>query len=113
MVKCCDYTSGMLREPVTFEKQVTSDIGGGASQISYKARFSTRCKFESMSGSERLYAARIDATTKNRIVIRCRSDVIDSDRVLIRGRYYKIRFIDNIELRDKWLRIDLDGGVAT
>ena len=113
MSKCCDYTSGMLREPVTFEQQVNADIGGGATQTSYIDRCSVRAHMKPLSGSERLYASRLDATTKNRIVIRYRSDILESDRVLIRSRYYQIRFINNVEFRDKWLEIDLDGGVAT
>lgn len=113
MGKCCNYTSGMLREPVTFQQQVAVDIGGGASQIAYTDRFSVRAHIKPLSGNERLYASRIDATTKNRIVIRYRSDVVESDRVVIRNRYYQIRFVNNVEFRDKWLEIDLDGGVAT
>jgi len=112
-MKCCDMTSGQLRTPVTFERQQETDIGGGATEIAWAELFTTRCRFKATSGSERMQAERLDATTRNRIVIRYRSDLTESDRAIIRGRAYQIRFINNIELRDKWLEIDLDGGVAT
>ena len=36
----------------------------------------------------------------------------EADRVIIRGRVHNIRFVDNIEFANKWLQIDVDGGVA-
>ena len=112
-MKCCNIKAGMLREPVEFQSQVKTDIGGGATTITYVKRVDLRGHFKPMSGSERLYAERLDATTRNRLVIRYRSDLTESDRVIIRGRAYQIRSIINIEFRNKFLEIDLDGGVAT
>jgi len=112
-VKCCNIKAGMLREPVEFQSQVITNVGGGASAITYTNRANVRGAFKPMSGSERLYAERLDATTRNRLVIRYRSDLTESDRVIIRGRAYQIRSIINTEFRNKFLEIDLDGGVAT
>ena len=112
-MRCCDYTSGMLREPITVERQQTTDIGGGATEISWLTRVSTRAHVKQLSGNERLYAQRLDATTRNRIVIRYNANIVESDRVVMRNRNYNIKFINNIEFRDKWLEIDLDGGQAT
>lgn len=36
----------------------------------------------------------------------------ERDRAVIGGRAYNIRFINNLELRNRWLEIDLAGGVA-
>ena len=36
----------------------------------------------------------------------------ESDRVTIRNKVHNIRFLDNIEFANKWLQIDVDGGVA-
>lgn len=113
MMKCCDITAGMLRHPVEIQRQVTTAIGGGATALSYTTRANVRGYFKGLSGTERLYADRLDATTRARLIIRYRSDVVESDRVVIAGRTYQIRYINNIELRDRWLEIDLDGGVAT
>ena len=112
-MKCCDMTAGMLREPVEFQAQVITSVGGGASEITYTNKANVRGHFKPISGNERLYAERLDATTRNRLVIRYRSDLTESDRVIIRGRAYQIRSIINTEFRNKFLEIDLDGGVAT
>jgi hypothetical protein len=32
--------------------------------------------------------------------------------VQIRSKVHNIRFIDNVEFANKWLQIDVDGGVA-
>jgi SPP1 family predicted phage head-tail adaptor len=103
----------MLREPIEIQSQVRTDIGGGATDITYTNRADVRGHFKPMSGNERLYAERLDATTRNRLVIRYRTDLTESDRVIVRSRAYQIRFINNLEFRNKFLEIDLDGGVAT
>lgn len=113
MSKCCDYTAGMLREPVEIQEQSKSSIGGGATTVTYTNKANVRGFVKPLSGSERLYAERLDAQTRFRLVIRYRSDLLESDRVIIRDKAYQIRFINNLEFRDKWLEIDLDGGVAT
>ena len=112
-MKCCDFTSGMLREPITIEQQTITSIGGGASAITWSTRLSTRAYVKPLSGNERLYAQRLDATTTMRIVIRYNANIVESDRVVMRDRYYNIRYINNVEFRDKWLEIDLNGGVPT
>lgn len=111
-MKCCDIKPAMLREPVEVQEIVTTDIGGGATERSFVTKFGTRGFFKPLSGGERLYADRLDAQTRNRLVIRYRPDVTESDRVIIRGRAYQIRFVENMEFRDRWLKLDLDGGVA-
>jgi head-tail adaptor len=37
----------------------------------------------------------------------------EADRVLLRGLVYNIGWINNVEFADRWLEIDLTGGVAT
>lgn len=113
MTKCCDYKAGMLREPVRIQEQSRASIGGGASTVTYSTKVITRGHVKALSGGERLYAERLDAHTRLRLVIRYRSGITESDRVLIRDKAHQIRFINNVEFRDKWLEIDLDGGVAT
>lgn len=112
-MKCCDIVPGMLRTPFAIHRQVRTSIGGGATNLARAATAyaSGRCFFKSLSGTERLYAERVDATSKHRIVIRFVTGVTESDTVIIDGRAYNVRFIDNIEKRNRWLAIDLDGGV--
>ena len=114
-MKCCDYNAGMLRTPCQFQRKTrTPDGAGGWSEAwTNIAGAATRCSFKALSGGERFQAQRAETTTRNRIVVRYFSDLTGADRVVIAGRRYEITFINDVELRNRWLVIDLDGGVAT
>ena len=105
----------MLRTPCQFQRKtrVSDGAGGWSEGWDNLAGAATRCSFKALSGGERFQAQRAEATTRNRIVVRYFAGLVESDRVVIAGRRYNIKFIDNIELRNRWLVIDVDGGVAT
>jgi SPP1 family predicted phage head-tail adaptor len=113
-MKCCDLNSGKLREPVTFQrKTLTSDGAGGMTQTwATVSAAPTRAYVLPVSGSERYTSDRVEATVRLRLVVRYTSGLLESDRVQIRNKVHNIRFIDNIEFANKWLQIDVDGGVA-
>ena len=114
-MKCCkDMNAGMLREAVEFQRaaKVSDGAGGYTEAWAAISGASTRAFVKAISGSERMFSERIEATTKWRITVRYFAGLLESDRVVIRDREYNIRFINNLELRDRWLTIDLDGGVA-
>ena len=114
-MKCCDYNAGMLRTPCQFQRKgrVTDGSGGWSEQWLNLSGAANRCSFKALSGGERFMSQRAEATTRNRIVVRYFAGLKESDRVAINGRAYSITFINNVELRNRWLVIDLDGGVAT
>ena len=113
-MKCCDLNSGKLKEPVAFQrKTLTSDGAGGMTQTwATVSGAPTRAYVLPISGSERYTSDRVEATVRLRLVVRYTSGILESDRVQIRNRVHNIRFIDNIEFANKWLQIDVDGGVA-
>jgi SPP1 family predicted phage head-tail adaptor len=114
-MKCCEVTAGMLRTPVEFQRKTREPDGAGgwldtwgtipgAAQLAWE---------KSLSGSERLLASRLDATTTGRIVVRYFAGLTGNDRVLIEGRPHNIKFVNDVERRKRWLEIDVAGGVAT
>lgn len=113
-MKCCTYTAGMLREPVTFQRAVlTSDGKGGSSKAwGTIAGAPTRAMAKAVSGFERAQADRTGAETKYRLVTRYWSGLREADSVLIRGKRHNVTFINNVDFSDKWLEIDATGGVA-
>ena len=115
MVKCCQYNAGQLRTPCQFQRKtrVSDGAGGWSEAWTHIAGAATRCSFKMLSGSERWQAMRTEATTRNRIVVRYFSDLTEADRVVIAGRRYNITAIDNVELRNRWMVIEIDGGVAS
>lgn len=114
-MKCCDITPGMLREPVTFQRKarVSNGSGGFTETWATLSGAPTMGHVKAMSGSERFASDRVEATSRFRLTVRYFSDVTEEDRVVIRNRYHNIRFLNNLELRDRWLVIDIDGGTAT
>lgn len=113
---CCDnYNAGMLKEAVVFQRAANVSDGAGGFTVAWAdiAGAPTRASVKALSGGERYASERIEATSKWRIVVRYFPGILESDRVRIRDRAYNIRFINNVELSDRWLEIDLDGGVAT
>ena len=113
--KCDKYTAGMLKEAVVFQRaaKVSDGAGGFTETWGAIAAAPTRASVKALSGGERYASERIEATSKWRIVVRYFPGILESDRVQIRDRAYNIRFINNVDLADRWLEIDLDGGVAT
>lgn len=113
-MKCCDLNSGKLKESVTFQrKTLTSDGAGGMTQTwATVSNSPARAYVLPVSGSERYTSDRVEATVRLRLVVRYTTGLLESDRVQIRNKVHNIRFIDNIEFANKWLQIDVDGGVA-
>jgi len=113
-MKCCDMNAGMLKEPVTFTRRTLTSDGAGGQTESWATVTGapTRAHVAPASGSERYASDRIEATVRLRLVVRYTTTLRENDRVTIRNRIHNIRFIDNIEFANKWLRIDVDGGVA-
>lgn len=114
-MKCCDMNTGMLREPVTFQRMTrTSDGAGGQTQSwATLSGAPTRAHVRAASGSERFSHDRVEATVKLKLTTRYSSAITEADRVLIRGRAHNIRFLNNLEFRNQWLEIGVDGGVAS
>lgn len=114
MACCAKYSARDLREPVVFQRlERTSDGAGGYTEAwSQIAGAPVRGKFKAMSGRERWASDRVEATSTHRIAVRYFSDLKESDRAVIRGRAYNIRFINNVDYLDDWLEIDLQLGVA-
>jgi SPP1 family predicted phage head-tail adaptor len=114
-MKCCDYSAGMLRTPVQFQRKLNVPDGAGGFRTSWVAMpgTPTRAHYKALSGAERMMASRLDAQVTARIVCRYNGDVTPADRVLIEGEAHNITFINDVERRKRWLEIDVRGGVAT
>jgi SPP1 family predicted phage head-tail adaptor len=114
MAKCCDYNAGMLKEPVTFQRRTLTSDGAGGQTEAWAALSGapTRAHVRPVSGSERYASDRTEAIVRLRLVTRYTNAIREGDRVTIRNKVHNIRFLDNVEFKDKWLQIDVDGGVA-
>lgn len=114
-MKCCDMTSGMLGTPITVQRSTkTSDGAGGFTETwASLAGAPSRAFVRTVSGREVFANDRTEARPSLRIVTRYNASIIEADRIVIRGKAYNITALNNMEFQDKWLEIDLSGGVAT
>lgn len=105
---------GMLREPVTIQEPglgARDDVGGFAEAWDLVA--AVPAYLRALSGSEQFYAQRLQATASVRVTIRYREDLTEAMRILIRNEPYQIRYIENVEFRNRWTTILCERGVAT
>ena len=112
---CCKYTAGMLREPLTFQRHAAgTNVNGNVVPAGWATITAapTRGMVRPLSGYEASQAQRLNAEVKLLVVTRFSSALLESDSVLIRGKRHNIRYIKNVDFADKWLEIDVQGGVA-
>jgi SPP1 family predicted phage head-tail adaptor len=100
---------------VTFQRETLTADGSGGTTSAWAtiAGAPTRGMVKAMSGGERWASARVEASASWRVTVRYFPGILPKDRVIVRGRAYNIRFVNNVELADKWLVIDVSEGVAT
>lgn len=113
-MKCCDITSGMLKTPVGFQRttRVSDGAGGFSEEWVAIPGAPTRAHIKAMSGSERFASARVEATATHKVTVRYFPGLLESDAVFWNGKRANIRFINNLEERNKFLVLDVQTGVA-
>ena len=112
--KCSKFRSAMLNEGVEFQRSAKVSDGSGGFTETWGAipNAPTLAHVKASGGSERMHSGRVEATSSLRVVTRYFDGLLASDRVVIRDRAYNIRFVDNVEFANRWLQIDIAGGVA-
>jgi len=113
-MKCCEYSAGMLRTPVQFQRlaRVSDGAGGFTQTWQAIAGAPTRAQVKSMSGNERFASARVEATATHKVTIRHFAGLTEADAVVFDGKRANIRFINNVEQRDRWMVLDVQTGVV-
>lgn len=112
-MNCCDITAGSLREPLTIQRKVAVSDGMGGQAIQWIDLATVRGDVRPLSGRESVQAMQLQASLTHRIYIRYRADLTPADRLVMRGQPLQIRAIVNVEMRNRWLELACDQGVAT
>lgn len=112
--KCDTITAGMLSELISIERAAnTPDGTGGFTEVWGQIPDApTRAYVKASSGSERWASGRTEAVSKYKATVRYFDGLFETDSVIIRQRRYNIRFVDNLEMQNRWLELTLDLGVA-
>jgi len=108
-----EYCSRDFRDSVTVERGVESDDGYGGFTIVWSTYTTLFGLIETSGGDEPYVADRLEP--QETVVVACqyRSDLLESDRLLIDGETYNISRLENIDRRSRFLRIYAETGVRT
>ncbi len=111
-MKCCDITPSNLRCKIEIHRltEDADDLGGFTTTWSLlKTKWA---KVAPMSGRELIHADKIDATAVSTFTVRFDVDILESDKIVFKGKEYNIRSIVNVDEDDRFLSILGERGVA-
>lgn len=90
----------------------TADAYGGAA-LAWTDLATVWAKARPVSGRERLAGGAVSAPALYRFTIRRRSDVTEGMRVMWNSRAFNVRFIGDAGVRDGFMSLEAEAGVAT
>lgn len=99
----------LMRERILFQKSEAGTDEDGNHVLSWADYYSCAAYVNNLSGKEYWEAAQVNAQAEVQFVIRHCSEaaVMDTEhyRILFGGRIYNISFIDNVQYRNKTMKI--------
>ncbi len=84
--------------------------GAGGFTDSWVERVGVWCMVDTTGGGEGIIAGRLEHSESLNLTTHYNSDVLDTDRVLLDGEYYKITRIEDIDRKHRFMIIYLETG---
>ena len=112
-MKCCDLTPGKLRVPFVIQARSNTADDMGGNVVAWVNVALGMAMVKDVSASERYYAQRIEANVTHKAYIRYNSSITSDMRILLAGEMYQIKGVTNIELKNKWLELQVQSGVQS
>ena len=106
-------SSSKLRHKLSLQQEVLSADGVGGYSKTWQTLAMLWAELVPISGSEKLFAAQLQAATLFRVTIRYRAGVTVGMRLLFDNRAFNIRSITNRDERRDTLEMIAEEGVAT
>lgn len=89
-----------------------ADDGAGGQTTTWNAQATIFCFVDKKDGREWMQdGSRIRTFSKTMFVTWFGSDVLETDRLTFDGKWWNIRNIENIKMRNKFIRITAEAGV--
>jgi len=108
-----DFCSRDFRDSVTVQRETEVADSYGGYTVSWANFASIFGKIESTGGSEPLTAGRLEPDETVVVTCHYRSDLLETDRLVIGGEEFNITRLENIDRRSRFLRIYAETGVRT
>lgn len=103
---------GELDQRITIQRETLDDDGMGGQTVALSTVATVWAKVIARAGRERTQAGRLDAENSYTFVIRLRRDVRESDRILWDGAQHNIRSVVRQGVREMYLELEAERGVA-
>lgn len=110
---CCgSIPAGEFTVPCVIESSTDGKDDYGSPTESWATYWTGRAKFETRYGSERAQSNGVDHLVTAIITIRYASGILPDMRVVLDGTdYFNIKYIDNVERANKYLKITIQQAV--
>lgn len=121
MVQCCDITTASLNTLIYIERRTRTADGQGGWIETWTAdpESGVWAKIQNTSGTERYEAQRVESLNLVNFFVRFRGDALGAPywnatntRVRVRGRYFNVLAIVDLQMQKKWLRLYCQEGDA-
>ena len=107
------YRAGELDQFISILRDTETDDGmGGQDLTPVIVASDLYARVKPMSGSEAKNFEKLNATMTNSFVIRYRNDILETDRISWGSEDYNIRAIQKAGIRELYLQIFAERGVA-
>lgn len=101
-----------MRHQIQLQKPTnTVDAGGGITE-SYTTLVNLFAMIEPKRGNESLRQGQVKEQTTHLFTIRYRKDIGTNFRILFNDDFYNIKYIKNIDHRNRYLELECELGVA-
>lgn len=112
MIRQPIYSPGELDQVVTFKQEIDTPDGLGGNTVALTDYLTCRAHIRVRGGSERDFSDRLNAEATYLVVIRYRTGLTESMRMVWNGEEYNIRLLPRTGGRPLYLEIEAERGVA-
>ena len=109
-MKCCDLTSGLLRNKIDIERETTAVDNTGGYSSGWSVVLSVYAAIQPVNGFEKLHSMQLKTNVSHKMYLRYTNNITTKDRIIYDNREFQIRAVINVEERSKWLEIIANEG---
>ena len=101
-----------LDQPIAIKRKSQSQQADGSLQTTLTDVMSGFARVVPMRGNESRESQQVEAAALYRFTIHARTDILDDDVIVWRGKQYNIRFVMEEGLGSIYMKIEAERGVA-
>lgn len=106
-MKCCQFSLGDMRIPITLAHVTRTNDGLGGWTESEAAYATPLASVRFKSLSQRVRMGFTDERKIAEVVLRYRTDILETDVITVDSVKYSIVGLDNLEMRNRWTVLTL------